>query len=47
MIYEDLVLLGSPWLDRTKAIIHLNSRILQIPISEKKSIIVPFYTEEC
>jgi len=44
---EDLVLLGSPWLDRTKAIIHLNSHILQIPISEKESIIAPFYTEEC
>ena len=44
---EDLVLLGSPWLDHTKAIIHLNSRILQIPISEKESIIASFYTEEC
>src|SRR6266496_4558753 len=42
---EDLVLLGSSWIGHTKAIIHFNSRILQIPISEKESIIAPFYTE--
>ena len=44
---KDLVLLGIPWLNRARVIVDLNSRILQIPISEKESIIAPFYTEEC
>jgi len=38
---KDFVLLGIPWIDRAKAIVDFNSRILQIPISQKKSIIVP------
>ena len=38
---KDFVLLGIPWIDRAKAIVDFNSRILQIPISQRKSIIVP------
>jgi hypothetical protein len=38
---KDFVLLGIPWLDRARTIVDLNSRILQIPISQRKSIIVP------
>jgi len=38
---KDFVLLGIPWIDRARAIADFNSRILQIPISQRKSIIVP------
>ncbi len=38
---KDFVLLRIPWIDRAKAIVDFNSRILQIPLSQRKSIIVP------
>ena len=38
---KDFVLLGIPWIDRARTIVDFNSRILQIPISQRKSIIVP------
>ena len=38
---KDFLLLGVPWIDRSKANIDFNTRLLSIPISQRKKIVIP------
>jgi hypothetical protein len=40
---KDFVLLGISWLDRAKATLDFKSRVMRIPISQRKNIIVPMF----